>query len=317
MFNCSRIRTWATKASSRGLIRLVVATTSFTFSQHTHAHSRWVVPSHSTLSGDKAEAIAIDFSISNDIFHADLPMGGTPLEAIAKGKNAANKPSSPKGPENPMAKMLNATTLNITAPDGSLHKDLPFVNLARKSASTFMLEQSGTYRIDVVQAPIDVTWFKNEKGEYGRIFGSHEAAAKSIPAKATDIEKWRIFNNIQAYVTRNDITQSALKATGHGLELSFGTHPSELFVNEKYQFSLQLNGKALGENIGVKITRHNTRFRNKRNSLEPTTNTKGTFEVIFEKAGLYLIEAELKVPSKDGPVSTMYSLFVTLEVNPE
>jgi len=40
-------------------------------SSYANAHAQWLVPSHTSLSGDKAHYVMIDASISNEIFAAD------------------------------------------------------------------------------------------------------------------------------------------------------------------------------------------------------------------------------------------------------
>ena len=289
-------------------------------------HSRWVIPSHSILSGDKAPMVSIDFSISNDIFHPDLPLGGIPIQAL-NDKAEVNKGEDQSN--NPMLKMLNSTRVNVITPDGKTGADLPMVNLGRKSATALTLEHSGTYRVNVIQNPVDVTLFKKSDGTPSRLFGPLEHVKEKLPNGATELKTLRIYNDIHTYVTRNDLSNKAIAPTGKGLELKHNTHPNELFTKEAAKYTLLFNGKAitdkdLQESVDLKITHHNTRYRNQRNTETPTLNKKGEFSITWPEPGLYLIEGELSLPSQSKKTDTnkvsntdIYAFFLTLEVTPQ
>lgn len=289
-------------------------------------HSRWVIPSHSILSGDKAPMVSIDFSISNDIFHPDLALGGIPIQTLSN--NPKNKQGSLKN-DNPMLKMLNSTRVNVITPEGSTGDDLAMVNLGRKSATAFTLEQSGTYRINVIQNPVDVTLFKKSDGTPSRLFGPLKAVKDKLPSGASDLKTLHIYNDIHTYVTRNALTTKAVTPKGTGLELKHSTHPNELFAKEAAQYTLLFNGKAITnktvqQSVDLKITRHNTRYRNQRNTETPSLNSKGEFSITWPEPGLYLIEGELSLPSTSTKASSgkitntdIHAFFLTVEVTPQ
>lgn len=271
-----------------------------------HAHARWVVPSHTNVSGDKPIAISFDYSISNAIFHPDIAMGGSELGSSISSPESAS----------PMAAMMAATQASVTVPSGK-KSTLPSVNLGRKTSSFFTAEKPGTYRIDISQPPVDVTLFKSKDGEEQRLFGKLPDIKAKLPEGAKDIEALQFNNRIQTYVTHNQTSFEVVKPTGQGLELSHHNHPNELFAGEQSRYHLLLNGKAVkgSQASHIKITKGGTRFRNQRGSLTPTLASDGSFSVTWPAAGFYLIEIDHETSTKNGKV--IYALFLTVEVQPE
>ncbi len=274
--------------------------------QQANAHARWVVPSHTVVSGDKPMAISFDYSISNAIFHPDIPMGGAELIK-------ANKPDSAG---NPMMNIMEKTQASVTDPSGNT-KGVPSVNLGRKTSSYFTAEAPGTFRIDITQPAIEVTLFKTKEGEAQRLFGKLADVKDKLPKGAKDIESLQFNNRIQTFVTHNQISLETLKPTGTGLEVVHKTHPNELFAGEKSSYQLTLNGKPVKDasTSHIKITKDGTRFRNQRASLEPTLSKAGEFSVDWPEAGFYLVEIDHEITTANGKV--VYALFLTVEIQPE
>jgi hypothetical protein len=94
------------------------------------AHGRWLLPSHTSLSGDKAHYVMIDASISNEIFAPDK----------------AFSPSI-KGAE------YDDSLLMALAPNGEQVTDtIRAYYLQRKSSAAVKLQQQGTYHIAMTQS---------------------------------------------------------------------------------------------------------------------------------------------------------------------
>lgn len=271
------------------------------------AHARWVVPSHTVVSGDKPMAISLDYSISNAIFHPDIAMGGKLLTPSSENDGNSG---------NPMAALMNKTRATVVNPNGET-QILNSINQGRKTSTYFMVRDAGTYRVEIEQAAIDVTLFKTREGESQRLFGQYEAVKSKLPEGATAIESLQFINRIQTFVTFNQITTQNLAPSASGLELKHTTHPNELFAGEKSRYQLQLDGKAVNnsKNSHIKITKSGTRFRNQRETIEPVLSEKGQFEVTWPEAGLYLVEVEHEVEQLSNKV--VYALFLTIEIHPE
>ncbi|GAB3019549.1 DUF4198 domain-containing protein [Bowmanella dokdonensis] len=268
-------------------VKVIVIAAMLLASQAAFAHARWIVPSHTNLSGDEIHKIAVDFSISNDIFHPDMSFG------------SAGDPRSPQ--------------LVLNAPDGSRQAKLPFVDLLRKSAAGLTLTQSGTYRIGLEQPPVLLTFFKQANGERGRIFGGK--GSPDLPQGATDLFTTRMHVRVETFVSRNQL--NALVPQNQGLELGEGTHPNDLFTGEPVTWQLILDGKPVGADLDVTLIRGDSRYRNIRDVIRLKTDQEGRVSLSFDEPGLYLLESSLDSKSQaEGIDNERAALFVTLEVNP-
>ncbi len=315
------------------------------YSLGANAHGRWIVPSHTILSGENPEYVSLDFSISNDIFHPDIPYGGKPLamlfnsqEAAGKKKEDKNvgdkksteKKSSGKKSEGNsereiaslarrqiMIEQFSTTRLQIVDPDGHVSESDNIVNLGRKSASAVQLVKSGTYQFKVIQKPVLITLFKDKDGHPAREFGPLTRVKSYLPKGYTDPMTLRIFNNVMTYVTRNELSKKLSTADKSQLDITFKTHPNELFVNEALDAVLTIKGKP-AKNTELRLVRGGTRHRNERNPIVITTDEEGKFSVEWEKAGLYFLETEwTEASATEGIDKDMYALYITLEVNAE
>ncbi|NMM40594.1 DUF4198 domain-containing protein [Pseudoalteromonas arctica] len=260
-------------------------------SSYANAHAQWLVPSHTSLSGDKAHYVMIDASISNEIFSADK----------------AYRPKE-KGAE------YDDNLIIALSPDGKPVSDkIRAYYLQRKNSAAIKLSDEGTYHIAMKREPRIMTFYKDANGERGRVFSGKDS--KDIPAGATDIKSMKSFSTVDTFVSRNGTSKPAL--LGQGLELSGPTHPNDLFVGEQARFQLLKDGKPAA-NIELAILKGDTRYRNERNEVKVTTDKNGFFTNIWQQPGLYLIEASISEDSSEKDIdSVRFSLFTTLDVAPE
>lgn len=263
------------------------------------AHDRYLLPSHTVLSGESGQAVGFQASISNDMFHADRPLGD----------NGSGKVSpSLKG-------FFSTIQPTILLPDGKAVQH-PFVQaFARFSAGDFILQESGTYRFSLPQPNLIMTTFKNADGTGGRRFGTQP----DIPEGVSDVKTTKIYSRVETFVTLNKPTRNAWEPEGAGLELSGKSHPNDLFVGETLHFQLFFDGKPLNAPCEVTVVQGATRHRNARNDQMLKTAADGQFQVSFPHAGYYLVKADLDLPGEPGSGIDAHSasLFVTLEVFPE
>lgn len=278
-----------------------------------NAHGRWIVPSHTVLSGEEPEFVSFDISISNNMFFPDYSMGGADIEALSK-KEIGERPAPP-----PILALMRSTKLELRKPDGSIQNDYALVNLVRKSVAAAELNQNGTYRASITAPPINFTWFKDAKGELNRRFGHIDMVKPTLPEGITDLRATRLINSMHSFITRNDISTAALKPVGEGLELKFsGAHPNELFAGEALQFTVLFNGKPIAEGVDMHFVRGGVRYRNDREEIELKTGKGGKVSVTWPEAGMYLLEMEHEVASTEAGFETdTHALYVTFEVMPE
>ncbi len=271
----------------------------------TLAHGRWILPSQFVFSGEEPEYVAVDMSISNEVFHPDYSIGGDRPDVKQSGQQTKEKKP-------------DEFQLRVTTPDGRRGGPVPLVDLVRKSSAAVLLDQSGTYRLSVEHQPMYFTWYELPNGEKSRAWGAPSVTRKRLPKSASNIVGTKLVNRVEAFVTRNQPNNAALKTPADGLALALLTHPAELFVGERARFALLMDGEPVAAKTAVKLTRNDTRYRNQRAAIELLTDKDGAFTVEFSESGVYLLEAELEQASSEkGIASETYALFVTLEVQPE
>jgi hypothetical protein len=221
-------------------LKLYCGVCAFLVSSAVSAHGRWIVPSHTILSGERPEFVTFDISISNNMFFPDHSMGGIDIAALAN-KELAERAAPPV-----ILELMRSTKLELTKPDGSVQNDYALVNLVRKSVTAVKIEQDGTHRASVAVAPIYFTWFEDSQGELRRKFGRIEQVKPSLPEGVNNVRSTRLINSMHSYITRNNISAKALEPSGSGLELDFSEqHPNELFSGEGFSFRVLFNGSAL------------------------------------------------------------------------
>ena len=258
-----------------------------------NAHARWIVPSHTNLSGNNAHVINIDMSISNELFNPHYGF-------LMKSKWQQGDRVTP-------------AQLQMYKPDHSLAENLPFENLQLKSVAAVRLQQTGTFHLRLQQSPVHFVTYQNQDKSKGKAFGLRGKA--KLPKNVTNVKGVRYLPTLDTFVSRNKLTKPT--SFNQGLELIPQSHPNDLFVGESTRFQLQLNGKPVQQSIELAVVQGNTRYRNNRNIQKVTTDKNGWFEVVWQGAGMYLIEAELDVDStQQGFDIDTYALFTTLEVNP-
>jgi len=262
------------------------------------SHERFMLPSHTLLSGDKGQSVTLSASISNAIFHPDRPY------ADNSGANVgALKP------------LFNALSHQLILPDGTVKTDLKWQAFSRMSVADVTLNESGTYRVSLVQPDIYMTTFKKTDGKPARLFGQ----SPQLPKGATDIVRRTTASRVETFITLNSPTPDAVNPTGVGLEIGGNSHPNDLFVGEGAHFTLLFNGKALKQPATVKVIKSGTRHRNDRNEQPLTVEKNGTFSFNPTQAGFYLLAASTQIdnPAQKNVDVKHYSLYLTLEVFPQ
>lgn len=304
MFNNFHKLSHSLYAASLTLLCCCLSSTSF-------AHGRWIMPSHTILSGDEVEFVTFDVSISNELFYPDYAIGGVPVENI----NSQEKVERELPP--PLRPVLASSKLVVHKPDGSIQSDYMLVDFRRKTVSMAELALSGSYHIEYTQNPIYLTWYSHADGSPGRFFGKLSQVRKMLPEGAKDIRETILINRIETWVTRNNLTKENLKPKGSGLELQFQTHPNELFVGEAMRLMLLFDGKPLKQDITLHFIQNGTRYRDDREVMEVKTKNANA-SVKWKKPGVYLLEAEYEQPSLEkGIESETHALYATFEVFPQ
>ncbi|SEO68251.1 Uncharacterized conserved protein, contains GH25 family domain [Luteibacter sp. UNC138MFCol5.1] len=249
-----------------------------------HAHKMWMVPSATVISSDDAW-VTVDAAVSNDLYY----------------------------PDHFPAKL---DQLVITAPDGSTVK--PENASTGKYRSTFDLAvpQKGTYRLALVNQGVFANYEVDGKKQRWR--GTADELKGAIPANAKNVQVAEMASRVETFVTQGSPSAGALKPTNKGLELVPVTPPNDLMAGEKATFQLLIDGKPAA-NLKVVAIDGGTRYRNKQDELDTTTDKDGRFSFTWPEAGMYWVNASTeddRTSVKDAKQRRL-AYTATLEVLPQ
>ena len=248
------------------------------------AHKAWLLPSQTVISGANP-VITVDGAVSNDLFYFNhVP--------------------------------LRLDNLAITAPDGS--KVAPINTATGKYRSVFDLElkQQGTYRIATVNSGLNASW--SENGQPKRWRGNAQAFASEVPKDAKDLKVSQALGRVETFVTNGAPNDTALQASGEGIELAPITHPNDLFAGEEAKFKLLIDGKPAA-GLEIEIVRGGTRYRNAQDEIKLTSDANGEFAVTWPEAGMYWLETGSEDARTSVPQAKQrrLSYVATFEVLPQ
>lgn len=248
-------------------------------SSQANAHSRWILPSHFTLSSDKGEWIALDITASNETFHVD--------------------------------KAMSVDNMRITLPNGKSERPSSVYKAHRKSVADYYVKDGGTYKITSNGSPSYFSSYELD-GEKKRFRGNKQALLAAQP-KATKVKTFYRFARIESYVTMNQPTEN-YALDGIALEVQPVTHPSEIIEGEPAQFQLLYNGKPQ-QGVKIEITKEGSRYRNAPETIELTSDKNGLVEVTLPSAGRFLFIAEYQQQAKNKQLADVEGgeVFLTIE----
>ena len=220
------------------------------------AHRQWLFPSATILSGNDPW-VTIDAAISNDLFYFEhFP--------------------------------LRLDNLVVTAPDGTSAKAENAATGRYRSTFDVHLTQKGTYRIAVVNNTVAASYQENGQEKTWR--GSPDAFTKEVPAGAANLKVSRTSGRVEVFVTSGKPTETVLKPTGVGLELTPVTHPNDLIAGEPATFGFVLDGKPAA-NLAVTLIPGGIRYRDALGEIKATTDADGRITVKLPEPGMYWINA--------------------------
>ncbi len=247
------------------------------------AHKMWIMPSASVLA--PGQWVTVDAAVSNDIFHFNhVP--------------------------------LRLDNLVVTAPDGSA---LSAANAhVGKLRSVFDVEltQPGTYRIAIVNDGLMASW--QEDGKPKRWRGTAATFAREVRSDAEGLEVTQTQGRVETFVTAGAPNDTAIKASGRGLELVPVTHPNDAYAGESSRFTLQLDGKPAAD-VELTIIAGGTRYRDRQNEMVLKSGAQGAIDVTWPAAGMYWLEASISTDAGvTAPATKRRASYVaTVEVLPQ
>lgn len=248
----------------------------------TQAHRAFIVPSETVLSANGW--ITVDAAVSNDLFYFN---------------------------HNP----LRLENLKIIGPDGAALEPANMNTGKFRTTFDLNLATNGTYKIGLANDVLMAT-YEDEKGERKRWRGSAQTLHE-LPANAKKLELSQNQNRIETFVTAGKPNDKALEPSGTGLELVPVTHPNDLFAGDPATFGFMLDGKPAA-NLKVTVVPGASRYRNKQNELDLTTDSSGKVSITFPEAGMYWLQASVQddKPSVKQARQRRASYVATFEVLP-
>lgn len=249
------------------------------------AHKMFLVPSTTVLSDGDDAWVTFDAAVSNDLFYFNH-------HAIALDHLAITGPEgTPVAAENQhTGKWRSEFDLHLTKP--------------------------GTYKVSIENAGLFANYV-DAKGEKKRWRGS-VATLSEIPTDAKDLQISQVQGSVNTFVTLGKPNDLALKPTNKGLELVPVTAPNDLYVGEAAKFRFLIDGKP-AKDLKVTVIPGGTRYRDRPEAIDVTTNANGEFAVTWPTAGLYWLNASLdkQKPTIAKATDRRLSYVATLEVLPQ
>lgn len=261
------------------LAGLLAAIAALALPMSAQAHRAWLAPTSTVLSGTEAW-VGFDAGMSNGVFVAD---------------HAA----------------MNLSGLTITAPDGSTAQAANAMTGKYRSTFDLHLTQAGTWRVANVSGGVVVSY--KQGTETRRWRGPQADMAANIPADATDIVATRANSRTETFVTLGEPT--AITLTGQGLELAPVTHPNDLVAGEPATFRLVRDGQPAAD-MEVTVARGGSRYRDHPEEMTVRTGTDGAFTVTWPEAGLYWMNAAVRLPASGDQLAYSAAYNGIVEVLP-
>jgi len=171
---------------------------------------------------------------------------------------------------------------HLIGPDGNTLPAGPVTHLRDLSVFEANIPADGTYRVTSGQ----------RAGRMGKMFKLNgkweirgEGGEPPAGAELVDVQSMTL---AEAYVTRGQPNDAALKPTGKALEIQAVTHPNAIAAGSEASFVLLFDGKPLaGEEITV--FRSAGTYDGRKILAQLKSDTNGRFAVKPEDAGTYLI----------------------------
>lgn len=244
------------------------------------AHSRWLLPSHYTLSSEQGEWIALDATASNEVFYVD--------------------------------KALSIDSLTILTPSGKTAHPSSTYKAHRKSVADYFVKENGTYKITNNAAASYFSSYKvADKRHRARV---NKVELKALtPNNATDVLTTYGLTRVETYITMNNPTEN-YAIEGKFLELVPKTHPAEIIETEEATFAFTYHGNAQA-GVEVEVMRDGARYRNSPEVVKLVTNSKGEITFTPKQAGRYLLIAEYQQDAKNNTLADKEhgGIFLTFE----
>ncbi|MEM9159030.1 MAG: DUF4198 domain-containing protein [Verrucomicrobiota bacterium] len=207
---------------------------------------------------------------------------------------------------------MESEDFHFVLPDGTRSE---YGNMAIFDQLTILensLETEGTYRFSTgnrlgrkfKMKKVDGDWdyLRRERKEDGSyVYNADGAETADFQTQTVAV----------AYVTKGVPTQTVLQQSGVGLEIVPLTHPSEVFVDDGFDFQLTFNGEAVKKQE-MKVYRQGGSYEEPKYELIVETNKKGMASIEFEEPGVYVVMTRYRDVAPEGAETPYRSYTTTL-----
>lgn len=235
------------------------------------AHMPYVLPT--VFDVGKGDHVTVQSSFTEDIFVPEVAMRDAPFHLVG-----------PDGKDRPTGPVTYLRDLSI------FEADLP---------------ADGTYRVSTGQ----------RAGRKGKMFRSGDAwvvrgeGNEPAPdAQQVDVQSMTL---AEAYVTRGQPSQGALKPRGTALEIQPLTHPNGITAGSNAAFALLFDGKPLA-NAELTLFRSAGYYDGRKIAAHAHSDAQGRFSFTPEDAGTYMILVRHRAAAPAGAETPYRSYTYTL-----
>ncbi len=198
---------------------------------------------------------------------------------------------------------FDQSTFEVLMPDGHTRQPKELAMLHSRAVLDDELKADGTYRFSTGQ-------------RFGAVFHSYELNGKTensrdpnfvLPKGAKLKAHFQSVTRADTYISKGKPDQTALKASGQGLEIEFNSHPNDLYSGQPVTGRLLLAGKPLADSKLELHLAHSGIDSDQAAPLQVSTDAKGQFALTPAKAGVYLLLARHRAPAPQGAKAPLYS----------
>jgi hypothetical protein len=194
---------------------------------------------------------------------------------------------------------------HLIGPDGAEKAIGPITHLRDLSIFEADIPSDGTWRVTTGQ----------RAGRKGKMFRQGDAwvmrgegGQPSSGAQEVEVQSMTL---AEAYVTRGQPTQAALRATGKALEIQAITHPNGIAAATDATFAVLFEGKPLA-NADVTLFRSAGLYDGRKVAAQTRTGNDGRFSIKPADAGTYLILVRHRAAAPAGSETPYRSYTYTL-----
>jgi len=194
---------------------------------------------------------------------------------------------------------------HLIGPDGSELLTQPVTHLRDLTVFEAALPGDGTYRVTTGQR----AGRKGKMFREGEVWTMHgEGRTPPIGTALVDVQSMTL---AEAYVTRGQPSDGALRPKGSGLEIQARTHPSEIIAGSAADFLLLFDGKPLAQ-TDVTLFRSAGTYDGRKIAAQVKSGTNGRFTLTPGDAGTYLILVRHRGAAPPGSETPYRSYTYTL-----